>query len=116
MGFYKPLAFVVFLSPDNITVIQIGVNNYGNTKHTYINKSDAHRCYNYLLLIHLLQMLNTARKFFGTGGDQRIVYTLPPLVFAAYKLVYTYQTLQEEVSSSVRLSCTCDLLSICPPG
>lgn len=43
-------------------------------------------------------MLSTARKYFGTGGDQRIVYTLPPLVFAAYKLVHTYQTLQEEVS------------------
>ena len=49
-------------------------------------------------------MLNTARKYFGTGGDQRITYTLPPLVFAAYKLVHSYQTLQEEVSS----------LSVCP--
>ena len=44
-------------------------------------------------------MLNTARKYFGTGGDQRIIYTLPPLVFAAYKLVHTYQTLQDEVSN-----------------
>ncbi|XP_065913927.1 vacuolar protein sorting-associated protein 35-like [Dysidea avara] len=56
-------------------------------------------------LIHLMKadvadqqyvMLNTARKFFGTGGDQRIIYTLPPLVFAAYRLVKTYQGLQEE--------------------
>ena len=47
----------------------------------------------------LSQMLNTARKYFGTGGDQRIVYTLPPLVFAAFNLVRAYQSLQEEVSS-----------------
>lgn len=56
-------------------------------------------------MVHLLKaeaadqqyvMLNTARKYFGTGGDQRIIYTLPPLVFAAYKLVHMYQTLQDE--------------------
>ena len=32
-----------------------------------------------------VQILNVARKHFGTGGDKRILYTLPPLVFAAYK-------------------------------
>uniref|UniRef100_A0A2R8ZJM4 VPS35 retromer complex component n=1 Tax=Pan paniscus TaxID=9597 RepID=A0A2R8ZJM4_PANPA len=43
--------------------------------------------------IHLLRsedpdqqylILNTARKHFGAGGNQRIRFTLPPLVFAAY--------------------------------
>ena len=53
----------------------------------------------YYFVYLLSQMLNTARKYFGTGGDQRIIYTLPPLVFAAYNLVRTYQSLQEEVSS-----------------
>lgn len=65
-------------------------------------KSDKHwPVYWYLNRITFLcyQMLNTARKYFGTGGDQRIIYTLPPLVFAAYKLVHTYQTLQDEVSN-----------------
>ncbi|XP_065915145.1 vacuolar protein sorting-associated protein 35-like isoform X2 [Dysidea avara] len=56
-------------------------------------------------LVHLLKadvtdqqymMLHTARESFNTGGDQRIMYTLPPLVFAAYRLVKTYQGLQEE--------------------
>ena len=49
-------------------------------------------------------MLDSARKFFGTGGDQRIIYTLPPLVFAAYRLVKTYQGLQEEVGEMLSLS------------
>uniref|UniRef100_A0A8C7IYN0 VPS35 retromer complex component n=1 Tax=Oncorhynchus kisutch TaxID=8019 RepID=A0A8C7IYN0_ONCKI len=33
-------------------------------------------------------ILNTARKHFGAGGNQRIRYTLPPLVFAAYQLAF----------------------------
>lgn len=45
-----------------------------------------------------LQILNTARKHFGAGGNQRIRYTLPPLVFAAYQLAFRYK----ENSSSVR--------------
>jgi len=52
----------------------------------------------WLCVMHiLLQMLHTARESFNTGGDQRIIYTLPPLVFAAYKLVKTYHNLQEKV-------------------
>lgn len=43
------------------------------------------------------QILNTARKHFGAGGNQRIRYTLPPLVFAAYQLAFRYK----ENSSSV---------------
>uniref|UniRef100_UPI00358FEED2 vacuolar protein sorting-associated protein 35 n=1 Tax=Myxine glutinosa TaxID=7769 RepID=UPI00358FEED2 len=49
--------------------------------------------------IHLLRaespdqqylILNTARKHFGAGGNQRIKFTLPPLVFAAYRLAFWY--------------------------
>ncbi len=43
------------------------------------------------------QILNTARKHFGTGGDERIVHTLPPLVFSAYRLVMAYKAIQAEV-------------------
>lgn len=38
-----------------------------------------------------MQILNTARKHFGAGGNQRIRYTLPPLVFAAYQLAFRYK-------------------------
>jgi vacuolar protein sorting-associated protein 35 len=41
-------------------------------------------------------ILNVARKHFGTGGDKRIRYTLPPLVFAAYKLISEYHKLREQ--------------------
>jgi len=43
-------------------------------------------------------MLKNAKKILGTGGDLRIVHTLTPLVFAAYRLVNAYQGLQKEVS------------------
>ena len=45
----------------------------------------------------VLQILNVARKHFGTGGDKRIRFTLPPLVFAAYKLISQYHSLREQV-------------------
>ncbi|XP_013396942.1 vacuolar protein sorting-associated protein 35 [Lingula anatina] len=41
-------------------------------------------------------ILNAARKHFGNGGNMRIKYTLPPLVFAAYKLAFKYKELEEE--------------------
>ncbi|XP_048461938.1 vacuolar protein sorting-associated protein 35 [Rhincodon typus] len=50
--------------------------------------------------IHLFQsedpdqqylILNTARKHFGAGGNQRIRFTLPPLVFSAYQLAFCYK-------------------------
>ena len=50
-----------------------------------------------LILIVFLKMLHTARKHFGTGGEKRIKYTLPPLVFAAHRLAYQYKDLAEEV-------------------
>ncbi|XP_067132333.1 vacuolar protein sorting-associated protein 35 isoform X1 [Centruroides vittatus] len=55
--------------------------------------------------IHLMQaetadqqylILNTARKHFGNGGNQRIKYTLPPLVFQEYKLAFRYKEINEE--------------------
>ncbi|XP_041375547.1 vacuolar protein sorting-associated protein 35-like isoform X2 [Gigantopelta aegis] len=41
-------------------------------------------------------ILNTARKHFGSGGDKRIKYVLPPIVFAAYRLAFKYHELKEE--------------------
>jgi len=41
-------------------------------------------------------ILNTARKHFGAGGDKRIKYTLPPIVFAAFRLAIRYKQLEEE--------------------
>lgn len=49
----------------------------------------------------LVQILNTARKHFGAGGNQRIRYTLPPLVFAAYQLAFRYK---ENSSTVITLS------------
>ena len=50
------------------------------------------------------QILNTARKHFGTGGEERIVHTLPPLVFSAYRLVMAYKAIHEEVHVCVYIS------------
>lgn len=44
-----------------------------------------------LLALVAGQILNAARKHFGAGGNQRIRYTLPPLVFAAYQLSFRYK-------------------------
>ncbi|XP_014777339.1 vacuolar protein sorting-associated protein 35 isoform X1 [Octopus bimaculoides] len=41
-------------------------------------------------------ILNTARKHFSNGGNARIKFTLPPIVFAAYRLAFLYHSLQEE--------------------
>lgn len=51
-------------------------------------------CFNLKLCLLTLvggQILNAARKHFGAGGNQRIRYTLPPLVFAAYQLSFRYK-------------------------
>lgn len=56
-------------------------------------------------LINLLQavspdqqylILNTARKHFGAGGNKRIKFTLPPIVFAAYRLACRYWEMHEQ--------------------
>ncbi|XP_073234316.1 vacuolar protein sorting-associated protein 35-like [Porites lutea] len=41
-------------------------------------------------------ILNTARKHFGSGGEKRIKYTLPPIVFSAFQLAYQYRDASEE--------------------
>ncbi|KAG0716858.1 Vacuolar protein sorting-associated protein 35 [Chionoecetes opilio] len=37
-------------------------------------------------------ILTTARKHLGAGGNKRLLYTLPPLVFQAYQLAFKYHT------------------------
>jgi len=49
--------------------------------------------------LFLWQILNTARKHFGSGGEKRIKYTLPPIVFSAFQLAYQYKDASEEVRS-----------------
>ncbi|KAG8195012.1 hypothetical protein JTE90_008184 [Oedothorax gibbosus] len=41
-------------------------------------------------------MLNTTRKHFGNGGNQRIRYTLTPIVFQAYRLAFKFKEISEE--------------------
>ena len=50
-----------------------------------------------MLNYSLFQILNTARKHFGSGGDKRIKFTLPPIIFAAYRLSHRYKEQSEEV-------------------
>ena len=53
---------------------------------------------NFLLFFSdILQILNTARKHFGSGGDKRIKFTLPPIIFAAYRLAHRYKEQEDEV-------------------
>jgi len=42
------------------------------------------------------QILNTTKTKLSVGGEQRIKYTMPPLVFQAFKLARRYATLKEE--------------------
>ncbi|KAF4518817.1 hypothetical protein B566_EDAN008146 [Ephemera danica] len=41
-------------------------------------------------------ILSAARKHFGAGGNKRIKYTLPPIVFQAYQLAFQYKALKDE--------------------
>ena len=61
-------------------------------------------------LIHLLaaeesdldqqyRMLTSARKQFGAGGPRRIPFTLPPLVYEAFKLARKYFEMRQEVET-----------------
>ncbi|WAR11383.1 VPS35-like protein [Mya arenaria] len=45
-------------------------------------------------------ILNTARKHFGAGGDKRIRFTLPPIVFSAYRLSHRYKESAEEAEQA----------------
>ena len=48
-----------------------------------------------------LQILNAARKHYGTGGSERIPHTLPALVFTAYRLVISYKANQDQVKVNI---------------
>ncbi|XP_012271457.1 vacuolar protein sorting-associated protein 35 isoform X2 [Orussus abietinus] len=41
-------------------------------------------------------ILSAARKHFSTGGNKRIKFTLPPIVFQAYQLAFTYKSLRDQ--------------------
>nr|CAD7452088.1 unnamed protein product [Timema tahoe] len=41
-------------------------------------------------------ILSAARKHFGAGGNRRIKYTLPPIVFQAYQLAFQYKALKDQ--------------------
>lgn len=72
----------------------------------------AHFCAGFSeLTVFLFQILNTARKHFGAGGNQRIRFTLPPLVFAAYQLAFRYKENSKVVSSPP--ACSCMLAWLC---
>jgi len=53
-------------------------------------------------------ILSAARKHFSAGGNKRIKFTLPPIVFQSYQLAFTYKTLKDQVcnlyiSSEIKL-------------
>ncbi|CAL8109830.1 unnamed protein product [Orchesella dallaii] len=41
-------------------------------------------------------ILNTARRHLGAGGNRRIPFTLPPVVFAAYQLAFRYYSVKDQ--------------------
>ncbi|XP_011303901.1 vacuolar protein sorting-associated protein 35 isoform X1 [Fopius arisanus] len=41
-------------------------------------------------------ILSAARKHFSAGGNKRIKYTLPAIVFQAYQLAFTYKALKDQ--------------------
>lgn len=72
--------------------------------------------------IHLLRsedpdqqylILNTARKYFGAGGNQQICSTLPPLVFAAYQLAFRYKENSKVVGLLLSMSLLFPLFPLC---
>ncbi|KAJ7534142.1 hypothetical protein O6H91_13G081500 [Diphasiastrum complanatum] len=52
----------------------------------------------------MFKLLTTARKHFGQGGPRRLAFTLPPLIFAALKLVRCLQgsVVDDEASVSLK--------------
>lgn len=59
------------------------------------------------------QILNTARKHFGAGGNQRIRFTLPPLVFAAYQPAFRYKENSKVVGLLLSMSLLFPLFPLC---
>ncbi|XP_024891193.1 vacuolar protein sorting-associated protein 35 isoform X3 [Temnothorax curvispinosus] len=41
-------------------------------------------------------ILSAARKHFSAGGNKRIKFTLPPIVFQSYQLAFTYKALKDQ--------------------
>nr|CAD2151476.1 unnamed protein product [Meloidogyne enterolobii] len=59
-------------------------------------------------LIHLIQsehveihfkLLNKMRKVFGSGGNVRLRYTLPPTIFVAHKFVLKIEEMREQIEN-----------------
>uniref|UniRef100_A0A915P651 Vacuolar protein sorting-associated protein 35 n=1 Tax=Meloidogyne floridensis TaxID=298350 RepID=A0A915P651_9BILA len=59
-------------------------------------------------LIHLIQsehveihfkLLNKMRKVFGSGGNARLRYTLPPTIFVAHKFVLKIEEMREQIEN-----------------
>lgn len=44
-------------------------------------------------------ILSAARKHFSAGGNKRIKFTLPPIVFQSYQLAFIYKALKDQVCS-----------------
>ncbi len=55
----------------------------------------------------IFQILNSARKHFGNGGNKRIRYTLPPIMFACYRLAFRYKEIANEVGDFLAHLCIC---------
>lgn len=85
------------LCEENISAITISDGNMYNVFQNVCLERFSNQCDK--VTPTLLQILNSARKHFGNGGNKRIRYTLPPIVFAAYKLAFRYKEVQAEVST-----------------
>lgn len=48
-------------------------------------------------------ILSAARKHFSAGGNKRIKYTLPPIVFQSYQLAFTYKALKDQVGNLYKI-------------
>lgn len=58
-------------------------------------------------------ILSAARKHLGSGGDRRIKFTLPPIVFQAYQLAYKYKALKDQVKLlNLRKIWYCSILTV----
>lgn len=60
------------------------------------------------------RMLTAARKQFGSGGARRISFTIPPLIYEAFKLARKYFDAREQVKDIARVAALqSDLWSYC---
>ena len=61
------------------------------------------------------RMLTSARKQFGAGGPRRIQYTLPPLIYEAFKLARKYFDIRKEARQWKNDDDNCRILLILEP-